>query len=175
MFNKREQKDAFFADLISAVTRVPSGDYALVSIDANARTGVWIGEENCKVIGAYGQDTLVSDINGVSLLRFAGDNKLVLVNTCFAVPKGCTPRTSTVPGPRIRNVLTRSSRDNHTASFSETSLFTYSRVRIPITTSCARESHSPEDSLVIENNAPSQGARVLTDEQLRLTTTNANS
>ena len=57
--NTREQKDAFGADLDSAVSRVPSSDYLFVLIDANARTGVRIGEEDCKVVGAYGRDTRV--------------------------------------------------------------------------------------------------------------------
>ena len=84
----REQKDVFWADLESAVSRVPSSDYLFVLVYANARTGLRMGEEDCKVIGAYGRDTRVSDSNGSSLLRFAGDNKLSLVNTFFSVPKG---------------------------------------------------------------------------------------
>ena len=93
MSNTREQKDVFWVDLESAVSRVPSSDYLFVSIDANARTGVRIGKQDFKAIGAYGRDTRVSDSNGTSLLRFAGDNKLALVNTFFSVPKGCTPCT----------------------------------------------------------------------------------
>ena len=38
--NTREQKDTFWADLDSAVSRVPSSDYIFGSIEANARTGV---------------------------------------------------------------------------------------------------------------------------------------
>ena len=49
--NTRQQKDVFWADLESAVSRVPSSDYLFVLIDANARTGVRMGEEDCKVIG----------------------------------------------------------------------------------------------------------------------------
>ena len=49
--NTREQKDLFWADLESAVSRVPSSDYLFVLIDANARTGLRMGEEGCKVIG----------------------------------------------------------------------------------------------------------------------------
>ena len=69
---------------------MPSNDYLYVLIDATARTGVLMGEEDCRVIGAYGRDTRVSDSNGTSFLRFAGDNKLALVNTFFSVhkPKG---------------------------------------------------------------------------------------
>ena len=75
-----------------------------VLIDANARTGVRMREEeDCKVIGAYGRDTRVSDINRTSLLRFAGDNKLALVNTFFSVPKGCTSRTFNGTRPADRN------------------------------------------------------------------------
>ena len=81
---------------------------------------------------------------------------------------------STVPGPWIGNVLTTYSRDNHTASLSEMSLFTCSRVRIPTTTSCAPESDSPADYIVIETSEPPQGAKVLTDDQSRLTPTDAN-
>ena len=64
--NTREQKAVFWADLESAVSRVPSSDYLFVLIDANARTGVRIREEDCKVIGAYGRDTRASDSNGTS-------------------------------------------------------------------------------------------------------------
>ena len=80
-------------------------------IDTNTRTGVQIGEEDCKVIGAYGRDTRVSDSNGTSLLRFAGDNKLALVNTLFSVSKGCTSRTFNGTRPadrkRIDYIITR--------------------------------------------------------------------
>ena len=133
-----------------------------------------MGEEDCKVIGAYGRDTRVSDSNGTSLLRFAGDNKLALVNTFFSFPKGCTSRTFNGTRPADRNVLTTSSRDNHTASLSEMSLFTCSRMRTPTTTSCAPESESQGDLLVIENSKPPQGTRVLTNEQSRLIPTDAD-
>ena len=39
-------------------------------------------------------------------------------------------------------------------------------MRISTTTSCAPESDTSADSLVIETSEPPQGARVLTDEQL---------
>ena len=133
-----------------------------------------MGEEDCKVVGAYGRDTRVSDSNGTSLLRFAGDNKLALVNTFFSVPKGCTSRTFNGSRPakrkRIDYIITRQSH----ANLYEMSLFTCSRMRIPTTTSCAPESDSQGDSLVTENSEPPQGARVLTDEQSRLTPTDAN-
>ena len=109
----REHKGAFWADLESAVSRVPSSDYRFVSIDANARTGVHMGEGDCKVIGAYGRDTRVRDSNRTSLLRFADDSKLALVNTFFSVPKGCTSRTFNATRPadrkRIDYIITRQS------------------------------------------------------------------
>ena len=111
--NTREQKDMFWADLESAVSRVPSSNYRFVLIDANARTGVRMGEKDCKVIGAYGRDTRVSDSNGTLLLRFAGDNKLALVHKFFSVPKGCTFRTFNGTRPadrkRIDYIVTRQS------------------------------------------------------------------
>ena len=160
--NTREQKAVFWADLESAVSRVPSSDYLFVLIDANARTGVRMGEEDCKVIGAYGRDTRVSDSNGTSSTHSSPS------------PRDARLVHSTVPGPRMGNVLTISSRDNHIASLSEMSLFTCSRMRILTTISCVPESDSLRDLLVIENSEPPQGARVLTDEQSRLTPTDAN-
>ena len=164
----------FWADFESTVSRVPSSDYIIVLIDANARTGVRIGQEDCKVIGAYGRDTRASDSNGTSLLRFAGDNKLALVNTFFSVPKGCTSRTFNGARPadrkRIDYIITRQSH----RKLARNVTFTCSRMRIPTTTSCAPGSDSQADSLVIENSEPPQGARVLTDEQSHLTPTDAN-
>ena len=78
---------------------------------------------------------------------------------------------STVPGPRIGNVLTTSSRGKHTLTLSETFLFTCNRVRIPTTASCV--SHSA-DSLVTLNSEPPQGIRVLINEQPSLTMAAAN-
>ena len=115
------------------------------------------------------------DGNRTSLLWFAGDNKLALVNSFFSVPKGCTFRTfnGTLPEDRKRidYVITRQPR----RSLSEMSLFICSRVRTPTTTSCVPESDFPADSLVIENSEPPQGARVSTDEKSLLTPINANS
>ena len=85
---------------------MPSSNYLFALIDDNARTGVRMGiEEDCKVIRAYGRDTRVSDSNGTSLLRFAGDNKLALVNTFFSGPKGCTSRTFSGTRPADRNSI----------------------------------------------------------------------
>ena len=43
--NTRVHKDVFWVDLKSAVIQVPSSDYLFVLINANARTGVRMGEE----------------------------------------------------------------------------------------------------------------------------------
>ena len=172
--NTREQKDVFGADLESAVSRVPSSDYLFVLINANAETCVLMGEEDCKVIGAYGRDTRVSDSNGTSLCGLRVTTSLPSSTRSSPSPRDARLVHSTVPGPWMGSVLTTSSRDNHTASLSEMSLFICSRVRIPTTTSCASESDSQADSLVIENSEPPQGARVLTDELSRLTPTDAN-
>ena len=55
----------------------------------------------------------MSDSNRTSLLRFAGDNKLALVNTFFSVPKGCTSRTFNATRPADRKhidyIITRQS------------------------------------------------------------------
>ena len=85
-------------------------------IDTLTRTGMRVREEDCKVIGAYRRDTQVSDSNEASLLWFAGDRKLALVNTLFSVPKGYTSWTFNGTDPWIENVLTTSPRGSHTVS-----------------------------------------------------------
>ena len=142
----------------------PATTICLFLIDANARTGVRMGEEeDCKVIGAYGRDIRVSDSNGTSFCGLRVTTSLPSSTRSSPSPRDARLLHSRVPGPRIGNVLTTSSRDNHTAILSEMSLSTCSRVRIPTTTSCAPESDSQVDSLVIKNSEPPQGARVLTD------------
>lgn len=81
-------------------------------MDANARTGVRT-EENPAVLGAYGRDTRTHDSNGTSLLQFADNNKLALVNTFFSTPKNGTSRTfngtgrRTTDKKRIDYIITR--------------------------------------------------------------------
>ena len=149
-----EQKDAFWVDLDSADSRVPNSDCLFVLMNAKSRTGAQIGEEDCKVIGAYGRDTWANGSNRISLLRFAGDNKIVPVNTFFSVPKRCTSRTFN--GTRFANrerldyIITRQPH----CKLSKTSHFTCSCVLIPTTTSCAPQSNYSEDSLVIKTANP---------------------
>ena len=76
----REHKDVVWKGFSSPVSRVSSSDYLFFLIHTNARTSVQIG--------AYGRNTRVSDSNGTLFLRFAGDNKLALVNTISSVSKG---------------------------------------------------------------------------------------
>ena len=103
----RKQKDVFWVDFNSALSRVSSSDYPFVLIDANARTGVRMGEEDCKVIGAYRRDTRVVESNGTLLWRFKGDIKLALVKKLSSVLKGCTSRTfdGTRPVDRKRTAV----------------------------------------------------------------------
>ena len=103
--NTRQQKDALWASLDSALSRVSSSDYLFLLRDANARTGIRIGEKGCKIIGAYGRNARVSDSNGTALLRFAGDNKLAHVDTIFYVPKEYTSRTFNGTWPTDRKRL----------------------------------------------------------------------
>ena len=125
-------------------------------------------------LGAYGRDTRVSDSNGTSLLRFAGDNKLAFVNTFFSVPKGCTSRTFNGTRPadrkRIDYIITRQS---HRKLVRNVTVYLQPHADSGYNIVCAR-ADSQGDSLVIENSEPPQGARVLTDEQSRLTPTDAN-
>ena len=66
--NTREQKDEVWVDLDSAVSRVPSSDYAFVLKDANAETGVRKGDDDYNVSEAYGRDIrIISDSNETSL------------------------------------------------------------------------------------------------------------
>ena len=171
--NTREHEDVFWADLESAVSRVPSSDYLFVLINANARTDVRMGEEDCKVIGAYGRDTRVSDSNRTSLLRFAGDNKLALVSTFFSVPKGCMSRTFNATRPadrkRIDYIITRQSHrklvQNVTGHLQPHADSDYNIV-------CARVRFPRRFARNRKQRAPT--ARVLTDELSRLTPTDAN-
>ena len=96
-------------DLDSDFSRAPSSDFMLVLIYANARTGVRIGEEYCKEIGAYGRDTRVSDSNETSLFfRFAGEKNLPSSPHFSPSLRDARLIPSTVRGPWIRNVLTTS-------------------------------------------------------------------
>ena len=162
--NTRQQKDVFWADLESAVSRVPSSDYLFVLIDANARTGIRMGEEDCKVIRAYGRDTWGSDSNGTSLLRFAGDNKFPLVNTSFSVPKGCTSRTFN--GTRLADrkrfdcIITRQSHRKlvrnvtvHLQPYADSDHNKCARVRIPGRFARSRKQRAPTGRKSIERRA----------------------
>ena len=102
----RQQKDAaLWASFDSALRRVSSSDYIFLLRDANARTGIRIGEKGCEIIGAYGRNARASDSNGTSLLRFSGDKKLAHVNTFFSVPKEYTSRTFNGTWPTDRKRL----------------------------------------------------------------------
>ena len=146
-----------------------------VSIYVSARASIPMGEEeDCKVVGAYGRDTRVSDSNRTSLLRFAVDNNLALVNTFFSVPKGCTSRTfnGTLPAnrKRIDYIVTRQPPrklvQNVTVHLQPRADSDHNivctRVRLPGRFARSRKQRAP------------QGARVMADEQSRLTPNDAN-
>ena len=65
---------------------VPEYEQLFVLMDANARTGRKgggkLGSGECKVIGAYGRDTL--NDNGERPLSFSADHWLALLNTFFS-------------------------------------------------------------------------------------------
>ena len=50
-----------------------------------------LGSKDSKIIGAYGRDTLNN--NGESLLSFANNHDLALLNTFFSPPKGGVSHT----------------------------------------------------------------------------------
>ena len=82
------QKARYMAALNCTVVSVPVREYVFVLTDVNARTGKrgeGEGEEDRKVLGAYGRDKL--NENGKLLLGFAEDNKLALLSTFFCTPK----------------------------------------------------------------------------------------
>ena len=79
------ENDYFWSSLDEVVKGVPSRDHLLVLMGANARTGTrGIGWTDSKVLGAYGRDEL--NDNGERLLIHGTDNKLALLNTCYATP-----------------------------------------------------------------------------------------
>ena len=88
-------KHALWTSLDKAVEEVPGHEQLFVLMDANARTGRrekgHVGSKDCKIIGAYGRDTLTD--NGELLLSFANNHDLALVNTLFSTPRGRVSHT----------------------------------------------------------------------------------
>ena len=68
---------------------MPEHEHLFAIIDANARTGKRgggkLGSEKCKVLGAYGRDTL--NDNGERLLSFSADQWLALLKSVFSTAK----------------------------------------------------------------------------------------
>ena len=82
----------------------------LVLMDANASTkrrgGGKLGGEECKVLGAYGQDTL--NDYGERLLLFSANHGLALLNTFFRITKNAVSHTFNGRGEkRTDYILTR--------------------------------------------------------------------
>ena len=104
------KKHSFWTALDRVVKEVPGHEQLFVLMDANARTGRrgggGPGSEDCKVLGAYGRDTL--NDNGERLLSFATNHSLALVNTFFSTPKNRVSHTFNGRGKkRIDYILTR--------------------------------------------------------------------
>ena len=85
----------------------------LFLIDAEAKTGVRMGEKGCKIVRAYGRDTR-SHSNGTPLLRLACNKILAIVKAFFVVRKGCTSCTFNGTQPadkkRLDYIITRQPR-----------------------------------------------------------------
>ena len=89
---------------------VPEHEQLFVLMDANARTGRRGGgklaSEECKVLGAYGRDSL--NDNGERLLSFSANHELALLNTFFSTAKSAVSYTFNGRGKKcIDYILTR--------------------------------------------------------------------
>ena len=104
------EKHAFWTALEKVVKEVPEHEQLFVLMDVNARTGGRgggkLGSEDCKVLGAYGRDT-VND-NGKRLLSFSADHVFALLDTFFNTTKKVISHTFKGRGKkRIDYVLTK--------------------------------------------------------------------
>ena len=83
------KKNVFWTALERAMKEVSEHEKLFVLMDANARTGRRgrgkMGREECKVLGAYGRDTLYD--NSERLLLFSAKHELALLNTFFGTAK----------------------------------------------------------------------------------------
>ena len=99
------KKHAFWTALERVVKEVPEHEQLFVLMDANAHTGGRgggkLGSEECKVLGAYGRDTL--NDSGELLLSFSADHGLALLNAFFSTAKNAILHTFNGRG---KNVLT---------------------------------------------------------------------
>ena len=85
------ERHAFWTALERVVKEGPEHEqFFVLLMDANActgrRGGGKRGSEECKVLGAYGRDTL-NDNNGERLLSFSANHGLALSNTFFSTAK----------------------------------------------------------------------------------------
>lgn len=109
----REELDMFWAELDSILNRVNDKYHLLVSVDANARTGVRTDEDTYKIVGTFGGDSQADNSSSTSSLYFAGASMLALVNTFFPAPKESASRAFNVvtnhlaDGKRVDYNITR--------------------------------------------------------------------
>ena len=104
------KNNAFWTALERVVKEVPEHEQLFVLMEANARTGRRgggkLGSEECKVLGAYGRDSL--NDNGERLLSFSANHELALLNTFFSTAKNAISHTFNGRGKkRIDYILTR--------------------------------------------------------------------
>ena len=94
------KKNAFWTARERVVKEVPEHEGS-----ANARTGRRgggkLGSEECKVLRAYGRDTL--NDNGERLLSFSANHELALLNTYFSTAKNAISHTCNGRGSETEN------------------------------------------------------------------------
>ena len=107
------KKNAFWTALESVVKEVSEHEQLFVLMDANARTGRRggrkLGSEECKVLGAYGRNTL--NDNGARLLSFSANHELAFLDSFFSTAKNAILHTFNGRG---KNVLTTFSQGSET-------------------------------------------------------------
>ena len=107
------EKHAFWTALDRVVKGVSEHEQLFALMVANARTERrgegGFGNEECRVLGAYGRDTL--DDSGERLLAFSANHGLALLDIFFSRTKNATSHTFNRRGEKL---LITTSRDNET-------------------------------------------------------------
>ena len=93
---------------------MPEHEQLFVLMDANARTGRRgggkLGSEECKVLGAYGRDTL--NDNGEGLLSVSANLELARLNTFFSTAKNAISHTFNRRGKTFFDCILTRQRDS---------------------------------------------------------------
>ena len=108
-------KHAFWTALERVVKEVPEHEQLFVLMDANAHTERWgggkLGSEECKVLGAYGRDTL--NDNGERLLSFSANHELAILNMFFSTAKHAISHTFDGRGKKCFDYILTRQRDKN--------------------------------------------------------------